>query len=387
MLLGAEPKDYDVVTNATPPEVSAIFPRTVQVGAAFGVVRVLLGHGREYEVATYRTETTYSDGRHPDQVRYSSNKADDVQRRDFTINAMLMDPESQEIFDVVGGKQDLESRLIRAVGDPQERFREDRLRMLRAVRFAARFGFAIEPATMAAIVSSAEKLSGAVSVERIVAELHGIWRSPRPGLGHALLAESGLLVAILPEVPATPYGKLLFQRMGVAADALGLDDLRRSILGWALLRELPEPTLRGPEQLERMKLSREIIRGVLGLERDREVLLGDVMSAPSPLEAAIAQLRLAADGDRALCRAFIEAAAGPTSVAAAGWRGTEANLDEQPLPPRPILGGEDLKRLGYPPGPRFKELLAALDREVLMRRIGSRDEAIAWLRANHPLPS
>src|SRR5262249_5445077 len=130
LLLGRPPKDVDLVTDALPGEVSAIFKRTVQVGAAFGVVRVLAGPQHEYEIATYRTETEYSDGRRPDRVAYSKSKEEDVHRRDFTINALLMDPVSGEVLDFVGGREDLGKKLIRAVGDPERRFHEDRLRML-----------------------------------------------------------------------------------------------------------------------------------------------------------------------------------------------------------------------------------------------------------------
>ena len=139
-LLGQRPKDYDIATDATPERVAALFRRTVLVGAAFGVVKVLLGR-REYEVATFRTEGQYTDGRRPDAVAYATDPEEDVRRRDFTVNALLMDPRDDRVVDYVGGQADLQVGVISAVGDPIERFHEDRLRMLRAVRFAARLGF------------------------------------------------------------------------------------------------------------------------------------------------------------------------------------------------------------------------------------------------------
>src|SRR5438552_319964 len=160
-LLGREPADYDVSTDATPDEVMRIFPQTYAVGAQFGVVLVpapegevasrTSAHGNAVEVATFRSDIGYSDGRHPDEVRYSKDPREDVERRDFTINGLLMNPINQEVIDFVGGRKDLEFRTIRAIGEPERRFTEDKLRMLRAVRFAARFGYTIEPVTFAAI--------------------------------------------------------------------------------------------------------------------------------------------------------------------------------------------------------------------------------------------
>ncbi|MCA9551942.1 MAG: CCA tRNA nucleotidyltransferase, partial [Myxococcales bacterium] len=235
-LLGVEPKDYDITTDATPEQVARLFRRTILVGAAFGVVKVVLGKDRDYEVATFRTDGTYTDGRRPDAVAYAKTAEEDVLRRDFTLNALLMDPRDDSILDFVGGRQDLEAGLIRAVGVPEARFQEDRLRMLRAVRFAARFGFAIEAETRAAIQHQAAALTD-VSVERISAELEGIFKSERPGLGFELLAETGLLVPALPHLAGqAPEARARMQaaltRLPEAAQALGPDD--RVIVAWAL---------------------------------------------------------------------------------------------------------------------------------------------------------
>ena len=194
--LGIMPKDYDIVTDALPAQVGGLFKRSVMVGAAFGVVKVIIGRGLEYEIATYRHDGEYLDGRRPDRVTYSSDKDEDVHRRDFTINALLMDPETSEVIDLVDGLADLEAKLIRTVGDPEQRFAEDRLRMLRAVRFAARYDFAIHGDTADAIRLHASEI-GDVSVERIVHEVHGIWDSKHPDLGAALLHSTGLTPAVV----------------------------------------------------------------------------------------------------------------------------------------------------------------------------------------------
>src|ERR1700688_3478941 len=163
--LGRAPADYDICTDARPERVQEVFPRSLAVGAKFGVILVV-EDGAQVEVATYRSDIGYSDGRHPDQVVYSDSPQEDVRRRDFTINGLLMDPATKEVLDFVGGRADLRAGIVRAIGDPRLRFAEDKLRMMRAVRFAARFGFVIEPDTMAAAKSLAPQVLD-VSLERI----------------------------------------------------------------------------------------------------------------------------------------------------------------------------------------------------------------------------
>ncbi|MGA8763222.1 MAG: CCA tRNA nucleotidyltransferase, partial [Candidatus Sulfotelmatobacter sp.] len=217
LLLKLEPTDFDVATNATPNQVMTIFPDTYAVGAQFGVVLVPLpqedvasnvstespGYARSsvVEVATFRSDIGYSDGRHPDDVRFSQDPREDVARRDFTINGMLLDPVSGEVLDFVGGRKDLQDGIIRTIGDPEHRFGEDKLRMLRAVRFAARFGYTIEPETFAAI----GKLAGdihLVSRERVRDELTRMLTEAHPRRAFRLLDESGLLREVLPEISA-----------------------------------------------------------------------------------------------------------------------------------------------------------------------------------------
>src|SRR5437667_9796561 len=220
LLLGREPGDYDIATDATPEQVMRIFPQTYAVGAQFGVVLVPMAvdpsvtsvvdqadvnHGRHrgktVEVATFRSDIGYSDGRHPDQVRFSKDPRQDVQRRDFTINGLLLDPLKNEVLDFVGGRKDLDSGIIRAIGEPELRFAEDKLRILRAVRFAARFGYSIEPQTSAAIQKLAPQIHQ-VSRERVRDELTRMLTEGQARRAFLLLDESGLLEEVLPEISA-----------------------------------------------------------------------------------------------------------------------------------------------------------------------------------------
>ena len=201
-VLGNAPYDYDIATSATPEEVLALFKRTVPVGAAFGVVRVLIGD-HEFEVATYRTEGGYSDGRRPDTVSWATAR-DDVLRRDFTINGLLLDPLEGEgtVIDHVGGLDDLRDGVIRAIGEPDERFEEDKLRLLRAVRFAARLKFTVEERTWEALRARAHQITS-VSVERIRDELERMCTQSAPSEAFRLLRDSGLWGHVLPEIEVT----------------------------------------------------------------------------------------------------------------------------------------------------------------------------------------
>ena len=217
LLLGREPKDYDVATDATPAQVMGIFPETYAVGAQFGVVLVpapdsargelasASSKAGAVEVATFRSDIGYSDGRHPDEVRFSRDPREDVARRDFTINGMLLDPLSGpapgEVLDFVGGREDLEAGIIRCIGDPERRFAEDKLRMLRAVRFAARFEYTIEAATFAAMQKLADEIQ-VVSRERVRDELTRMLTEGHARRAFLLLDESGLLKQVLPEISA-----------------------------------------------------------------------------------------------------------------------------------------------------------------------------------------
>src|SRR5215467_7762246 len=200
LLLGREPADYDVATDATPSQVLALYHDAIAVGGQFGVILVL-GDGAKVEVATFRSDVGYSDGRHPDRVEYSQTPEEDIKRRDFTINGLLMRYDTEEILDYVGGREDLKAGVIRAIGEPDRRFAEDKLRMLRAVRFAARFGFEIESATFSAIRRHAKEVT-LVSAERIRDELTKLLTEGAARRGFELLDQTELLPVVLPEITA-----------------------------------------------------------------------------------------------------------------------------------------------------------------------------------------
>src|ERR1041385_9044563 len=199
MVRGLTPKDYDIATDARPENVQALFPHTYAVGAHFGVI-IVLEEGFQFEVATFRSDEAYIDGRHPTAVHFSSPEAD-AQRRDFTINGMFYDPVASEVIDLVGGQADIAAKLVRAIGDPAQRFAEDRLRMLRAVRFAAALDYQIDKQTWDALVANAASINQ-ISAERIRDELILISMSPNRVRGWDLLDASGLMRAILPELVA-----------------------------------------------------------------------------------------------------------------------------------------------------------------------------------------
>lgn len=372
-LLGREPKDYDIVTNARPEEVTALFDHAVEVGVAFGVVRVRLGRGLEYEVATYREDGAYSDGRHPDVVRYADSPRRDVERRDFTINAILYDPVKEQVLDWVGGEADLHAGLIRAVGDPEARFREDRLRMLRAVRFAARLGFTIEERTRRAIELHAKEL-GAVSVERVVQELDGIFLSPRPRMGFHLLEDTGLLDSVLPGSGAYSDTQRLrwAERLERLPEAV-LSREERLDLAWAAFVD-PLDSAGIEEKLRSLKQSRARMRGVI---RVRET--AKAIAQARGAQAAVV-MRVAANVD---VGAWIEALnvwEGPKGEGARRLADARADIKARPLPPRPLLTGTDLRKMGMSPGPEFKRILASVDDAVLERKVLDRDSAIRMAR-------
>ena len=200
LLLGREPIDYDVTTDATPVEVAGLFPESVAVGAQFGVI-LIPKDGSKVEVATFRSDVGYSDGRHPDRVVYAKTPQEDVQRRDFTINGLLMRHDTGEVLDFVGGQKDLQAGIVRAIGDPNRRFAEDKLRMMRAVRFAARFGFEVEDATFRSIRRHVREIQQ-VSSERLHEELTKMLTEGHASRAFRLLDESGLLREVLPEISA-----------------------------------------------------------------------------------------------------------------------------------------------------------------------------------------
>ncbi len=365
--LGKIPKDYDIATNALPKVVLKLFKRTVEVGAAFGVVRVTKGKGLHYEVATYRNDGEYSDGRRPDQVQYSTDKQEDVLRRDFTINALLMDPATEEVLDYVGGRADLTAGLIRAVGTAEQRFAEDRLRMLRAIRFAARFGFQIETSTFSAMRAHADAIKD-VSVERIIIEIKGMILAQEPGLAFSLLKDSGLFAALFPWVEPASMDSLQYFFKGLAELELGAE-AKQHLAFAAIFGGLDDQL--AEEKMRAFKLSREEMRVVLELLKARPVLC-------SPELRGLSRLRLAAGKKLVLMRNY-QRLLQPEAQEVAHFEGLVRAFAEQPLPSRPILNGQDLKNHGFKPGPKFKELLQEADDLVLQRKLSTREEALAWL--------
>lgn len=360
-LLGLAPADYDVATSAVPDEVVALFPRARGVGAHFGVVLVPAG-GRMIEVATFRADGAYLDGRRPSEVAFGSAEAD-AGRRDFTINGLFEDPRSGEVIDFVGGREDLEQRRLRAIGDPEERFEEDRLRMLRAVRFAARFELVIDIGTRTAIVDRADRL-GSVSRERVGQELRRMLEHPSRA-GAAWLAEAlGLDRSILGAVRCDPETTLT-RLAGLAGpevswiDALAAWELDRGTasvedaidrLGRALVLSNREDT----ELRAVLRIRAALLRGW-----DGNSVAGRKRLAARPCFERAVDLLSTEDPDRAgTIRAMVR------------------ELARTGLAPTPLIGGEDLLGAGLAAGPLFARVLDEVYDAQLESRVETREEAM-----------
>jgi poly(A) polymerase len=402
-LLAMLPKDYDVATDARPEQVQQVFHRTIAVGASFGVIEVLGprqdGDFLKVEVATFRSDVSYSDGRHPDAVVFASAR-EDALRRDFTINGMFFDPLKEELIDYVGGRADLEARLLRAIGAAQERFQEDKLRLLRAVRIAARFELAIEPATETAIKAMAAALP-VVSAERIANELRRLLVHPQRARALRLLLDLGLLKAILPEAvpmkglpqgpPAAPTGDLWDHVMTVL-DLLGPAPTFPLALA-ALLHDVGKPRVVGrtPDRYTfyyhehvgarltneicmRFKLSNE--------ERERAVWLVE----KHQFLCEVRQMRTSKVKTMLNHPGIQELLALHRADALASGRSIDhvdycefllKDWTQDDLNPAPLLTGHDLAQLGLKPGPLFKELLDAVREAQLDGTIKTKQQALA----------
>jgi poly(A) polymerase len=408
MLLGVEPQDYDVATSARPDEIVALFPRNVMVGAAFGVVRVL-GEGEnpiQVEVATFRGETTYSDGRHPDQVCFT-DEVEDVKRRDFTMNGLLYDPLKDEILDYVGGRKDLERRVVRAIGDPARRFQEDRLRMLRAVRFAASLGFEIDALTFSAVKSHAEGIA-AISAERIRDELNAMLTGRDPRRAFELLKKARLLKHILPEVDAmegVPQPKEFHPEGDVWTHTLKLLELLNretpgepalTVALGALLHDVGKPAtiehadrIRFNEHervgaemaraiLERLRYSKDETERVEELVRQHMCFMSVAQMRPSTLKRFLRQPHF--DEHLALHRLDCLASHGDLSSYDFCLRELSKQSTETLRPP-PLITGNDLIALGLKPGPRFKAILREVEDKQLEGTLADREAALRHVRA------
>jgi poly(A) polymerase len=409
LLLGRVPADYDVTTDATPDQVMKIFPETYAVGAQFGVVLVPVRDGANdtVEVATFRSDIGYSDGRHPDQVRFSKSAQEDVERRDFTINGLLFDPIKNEFLDFVGGRKDLEAGIIRTIGPADLRFTEDKLRMLRAVRFAARFGYVIEPETFAAI----QKLAAGVdqiSRERVRDELTKMLTEGHARQAFLLLDETGLLKQVLPEICAMkgvqqpvefhPEGDVFVHTL------LVLESLPQpcpATLAWgALLHDVGKPpTFRiGPDRIRfdnhvdvGVKMAEEICRRLRFSNDDTEQILALVVHhmrfshvsqmKDSTFKRFVRMPRF----DQHLDLHRLDCQASHRNLTSYNLTLERiAAIAPDAIRPALLITGGDLIAAGYLPGPRFKEILAQVEDAQLEGRLQSRDSALEYVRRKFP---
>lgn len=399
-LLGREPGDYDVATAAPPEAVRKLFRRTVAVGARFGVILVV-ENGAQFEVATFRSDDAYVDGRRPSAVRFGT-AMEDAQRRDFTINAILEDPLTGEVLDFVGGQADLQAGIVRAIGDPAARIKEDRLRMLRGVRLAARLGYTIEPATLEAIRAAAPSVTD-MAAERIGDEIVKMLTEGAARRSFELLAETGLLPVVLPEVAAMqgvaqspdfhPEGDVWTHTLLLLSQLPA--GVRESLALGALLHDVAKPvtqvrrddgritfyghTERGAEMavaiVQRLKRSREAWERVEYLVRNHLRLVDAPKMRLSTLKRMLAE-----DGfDELLHLARLDALAASGNLEYVLFcEQRRAELAAEVKPPR-LLSGKDLLAMGFPPGPRIGEMLRALETAQLEGEVRTREEAVAWV--------
>jgi poly(A) polymerase len=402
MLLHKEAKDYDVATNARPEEIQRLFPHTIPVGAQFGVIIVLL-EDQPTEVASFRHDGPYIDGRHPSEVRFGTLE-EDVQRRDFTVNGMVYDPIDDRVIDLVEGRKDLAARIIRAIGNPQHRFEEDRLRMLRAVRFAASLNFTIDAATLAAIPPLASTVTQ-ISWERIGDEITRILTEGQARRGFELLDDSGLLAVVLPEVSAMkgvaqspdyhPEGDvfthtmLLLSHLAAPSETLAYGCLLHDIAKPVCIRQdgeritfyghMEQGAAMAEAILQRLKRSRTVWERVAYLVRNH---LRQVQAPQMRLSTLKRFLR--EDGiDELLDLARIDALSSNGDLQYYDFcRARLGELQDDAIRPAPLLRGGDLIELGFKPGPLFSQILRQVEDAQLGGELSSREAALEWVKTN-----
>jgi poly(A) polymerase len=404
LILNHTPKDYDIATDAEPDAVSNLFETSVPIGAAFGVQLVVVPEGK-FEVATFRQDGPYLDGRHPAKVTFTDEKHDAL-RRDFTINALFYDPEKDEILDYVDGRADIEAKVVRAVGDPEARFAEDYLRMLRAVRFAARLDYTIDESTLGAIRELAPNIHK-TSAERVRDELVMMLTESHPRRALEQLDETGLLHEVLPEIKAMqgveqppafhPEGDVWVHTL------MMLDNLESpspTLALGALLHDVGKPPTQTFEDRIRFSnhdkvgadMSRTICRRLRMSNEvtDRvEWLVGQHMRLPKLSEMRESKRKRLVreegfDELLELCRIDCVASHGDTS--AVEWAQQYAEeVPEEVIRPKPLLTGQDLIALGYKPGPRFKVILTAVEDAQLEGDITTTKEAKALVQSRWPI--
>lgn len=400
-LLGIDPHDYDVATSARPEEVERLFPRTVPVGVQFGVILVL-EQGAEIQVATFRGDGTYHDGRHPESITYTDAEGD-AGRRDFTVNGLFYDPINSKVLDFVGGREDLKAGILRAIGNPCERFAEDKLRLLRAVRFATTLGFTIDPETWNALLKLAPKIH-AVSAERIREEFCKILLSPNRVRGFDLLEESGLLREILPEMEALkgcdqppefhPEGDVYIHTRLMLT--LLKPDASLPLVLSVLFHDLGKPATRVVDETGRIRFNgHEGVSSEISLK-----IMQRLRFSNEVIDAVIPAVRLhmsfkdvpnmrVATLKRMMARPTFEEELELHRVDCLSSHGMLDNhamliakreeFGRAPLIPEPLVTGHDLIGLGWKPGKRFAEALRAVQTRQLEGTLNSREEALAWV--------
>lgn len=403
ILLGKMPKDYDITTSAKPAEIAQTFPETIPVGAHFGVMLVLIDSD-PFEVATFRHDGAYLDGRHPTHVRFGSLE-EDVRRRDFTINGMVYDPIDDRVIDLVDGQIDLRRKMVRAIGNARERFVEDRLRMIRAVRFAASLDFVIEAETLAALKELAPTI-GAVSWERIGDEITRILTEGGARRGFQLLDDSGLLLATLPEIAAMkgveqspdyhPEGDvfthtlLLLSHLQAPTETLAYGCLLHDVAKPPCFRKEGEKiTYYGHTELGAV-MAEEILKRLKRSRATWERVAYLVRSHLRHMQAA--QMRLATL-KRFLGEEGIDELLELTRIDALSSNGDlqyyrycldkRAELKEEEIHPEPLVRGRDLIEMGFAPGPKFSEILKQVEEAQLNGELHSRAEALEWIVKNY----
>ena len=402
---GQTPKDFDIATDAKPENVQKLFPRTYAVGAHFGVILVV-ENGFQFEVATFRSDEAYIDGRHPSAVHFSSPE-EDAKRRDFTINGMFYDPVAEEVVDFVGGRADIAAKLVRAIGDAAQRFAEDRLRMLRAVRFATVLGYKIDSQTWDALVANAASVNK-ISAERIREELARIFLSPNRMRGWDLLDSSGLMRAILPEIDAMkgckqpeqfhPEGDV-FEHTRLMLQFLP-EKVSVPLVFSVLLHDVAKPRTAVVDETGRIRfnghdrigaeMTEEIMRRLRfsGAEIDATVeMVRQHMVFKDVPKMRVAKLR------RFMARPTFD---DELELHRVDCEGSHRMLDNyefllrkrdefanEPIVPPPLVRGDDLIALGLKPGPKFGEILEAIETRQLEGNLRSREEALDWLKREY----
>jgi putative nucleotidyltransferase with HDIG domain len=403
-LLGITAQDYDIATNARPEVVQSMFADTIAVGARFGVIVVVV-NGDQFEVATFRADAPYIDGRRPSAVRYGTIE-EDVRRRDFTVGGMYLDPVSGRVIDLVGGIRDLRAGIIRAIGDVYERFEEDHLRMLRAVRFAARLGFAIDPATWTAIRRSAPSIAN-IAAERVGEEIVMIMTEGGAARGLDLMLDSGLLSVLMPEVVEMvgceqpenfhPEGDVYrHTRLMLSMLPRGCDE---TLAFGTLLHDVAKPRCRAvvdgktnfyghteqgaamaAEIMRRLRRSRFVQERVAYLVRYHLRMCMALRMRPATLKRMIAE-----EGFSELLELSRLDALGSSSYL--GFyhfcRHAMATMSEHEIRPPRLIGGDDLIRLGFRPGPQFKQILAEIDDLHLDGLLATPADALRYVRDNY----